>query len=138
MAHTAGALTIVGNYVQTAAGIFQLDIGGLIAGSGFDLVTVTQLATLSGTLDISVLTGFTPTNGEIFKFLITGSHSGTFGTVNGLNYGGGTFAVDYSQPGYVELAFSSNQQPIPEPGTFLLLGSGLLSLSYGMRRRFKK
>jgi hypothetical protein len=139
-AGSAGVLHIVGNYVQTAAGIFQLDIGGLTAGSQFDLLTITQLASLSGTLDISLFNSFVPTNGEVFTFLTAGagnSVSGIFGTVNGLNYGNGHFTVIYNSDN-VELAFTGNQQNTPEPGTFLLLGSGLLSMAYGVRRRWTK
>jgi hypothetical protein len=137
-AGTAGKLAIVGNYVQTSAGIFQLDIGGLTAGTQFDLVAITQMATLSGTLDISLINSFIPSNGEIFTFLTAGGGvSGIFGTTNGLNYGNGHFTVIYNANN-VELAFTGNQQNTPEPGTFLLLGSGLLSMAYGVRRRWQK
>jgi len=52
-AHSAGTLNIVGNYIQTSSGIFQLDIGGLTAGSQFDLLAIMGTATLDGTPDIA-------------------------------------------------------------------------------------
>jgi len=135
---TAGQLAIVGNYVQTSAGVFQLDIGGLTAGSQFDLVAITQMATLSGTLDINLINSFIPSNGETFTFLTAGGGvSGIFGTINGLNYSYGHFNVIYNANS-VELDFVGNQTGTPEPGTFLLLGTGLISLAYGARRRMKK
>ncbi len=86
----AGAMAIAGNYVQLAAGIFQLDLGGLTAGSQFDLLNVTGSTSLSGTLDISLINGFFPAVGNTFTFLTSGGGvSGIFGTVNGLNIGGG-------------------------------------------------
>ncbi len=137
-AGTAGALHIAGNYVQTSAGIFQLDIGGLTPGSQFDLLTITQMATLSGTLDISLINSFLPSNGQTFTFLTAGGGvNGIFGTVNGLSYSNGHFNVVYNSNS-VELDFIGNQTGTPEPGTFLLLGSGLLGLSFDLRRRMKK
>ena len=44
----------------------------------------------SGTLNVSLINGFFPTVGNTFTFLTTGGTvSGEFGTVNGLNIGGG-------------------------------------------------
>ena len=135
---SAGKLAIAGNYVQTSAGIFQLNIGGLTAGSEFDLLAITQMATLSGTLDISLINSFLPSNGQIFTFLTAGGGvNGIFGTVNGLNYANGHFTIAYNSNS-VQLDFVGNQTGTPEPGTLLLLGSGMLSLSYGVRRRIKK
>lgn len=60
-----------------------------------------------------------------------------FATVNGLNIGNGEYFTVIYNPDTVELVVNGQQQT-PEPGTFLLLGSGLLSLSYGVRRRLMK
>ena len=134
---TAGALRIIGNYVQLAAGIFQLDVGGATAGGQFDLLSVTGSVSLSGTLDIALINSFTPTNGEIFTFLLgSGGVSGIFGTTNGLNYGSGHFNVVYN-PNNVELAWVTNPTGVPEPGTMILLGSGLLGIAYRVRRKMK-
>ena len=132
-----GKLTIVGNYVQTSGGIFQLNIAGPNAGTDFGWLDVTGSAGLLGTLDITVLGGFMPTNNEIFTFLTAGGGvNGQFGMYNGLTYGNGHFTPIYNANN-VELEWNGNQQNTPEPGTFLLLGSGLLSLAYGVRRRLK-
>jgi PEP-CTERM motif len=86
----AGALGIAGNYAQLAAGIFQLDLGGLTAGSQFDLLNVTGTTSLNGTLDISLINAFFPTAGDTFTFITSGGLvSGIFATVNGLNIGSG-------------------------------------------------
>src|ERR1019366_4627276 len=87
---TAGRVAIVGNYVQTSAGIFHLDLGGLTAGSQFDLLNITGTSNISGTLTVSLINGYFPNVGDTFTFLTaTGGASGIFGTVNGLNIGGG-------------------------------------------------
>jgi len=36
------------------------------------------------------------------------------------------------------LSFSASSGTVPEPATLMLLGSGLVGLAYGVRRRFKK
>jgi fibronectin-binding autotransporter adhesin len=86
----AGALSIAGSYAQLAAGIFQLDLGGLTAGSQFDLLNVSGTTNLTGTLDVSLINGFFPAVGNTFTFITSGGLvSGVFSTLNGLNIGGG-------------------------------------------------
>lgn len=135
-AQTGGALTVNGRYTQTSSGDFLLGIGGVGAGTEFDLLTVNGQAFLDGTLDISLENGYFPQGGETFTFLLTNSGVfGEFSTVNGLNIGRGEYFTVIYNPSSVELVVNGNYQPTPEPGTFLLLGSGLLSLSYRVRRR---
>ena len=87
---TAGMLTINGNYTQAAGGIFNLGLGGLGAGTQFGLLSISGNATLDGTLNVSLINGFFPTSGDVFKFLTTGgSVSNEFANANGLNIGGG-------------------------------------------------
>ena len=62
--NTAGELSITGNYTQTAAGVFNLSLGGLGAGTQFSLLTVTGMASLNGTLNIGLINGFFPTVGR--------------------------------------------------------------------------
>ena len=82
-----GQLDITGNYQQTAAGTLNVELGGYLPGSGFDLLTVTAgggggVATLNGTLNVSFINGFSPTNGATFTFLTAGSRAGAFTTFN--------------------------------------------------------
>ena len=47
--------------------------------------------------------------------------------------------INYNDAGgFVSLTAASNNSTVPEPGTFLLLGSGLLGMAYGVRRRWLK
>jgi len=75
---SAGALGIAGNYAQTVAGIFQLDLGGLTAGSQFDVLNISGLTNLTGTLNINLINSFFPSVGDTFIFLTSG------GGVNGI------------------------------------------------------
>ena len=82
-----GELDISGNYQQTAAGVLDIELGGYSAGTEFDLVTVTAggaggVATLGGTLNVTLTNGFAPTNGSMFTFLTAASRVGAFATFN--------------------------------------------------------
>jgi hypothetical protein len=100
----AGTLNIIGNYTQTATGIFNLGLGGTTPGTQFGLLNISGNALLNGTLDVSLINGFTPTVGESFTFINTGgSVSSEFASVNGLNIGGGLELEVIYGLNYVEL-----------------------------------
>jgi hypothetical protein len=84
-----GILTIHGNYTQTARGTLNIEIGGTTAGIDFDQLVVTGLATLDGTLNISLTNGFRPNLGDRFQILNFGSRTGDFAGENGLGLGDG-------------------------------------------------
>lgn len=86
---TAGTLNIHGNYTQTAAGIFDLGIGGLNPGTQFGLLNITGSALINGALNSALLNGYLPSVGNTFTFIDAGSVSGEFADVNGLNIGHG-------------------------------------------------
>jgi hypothetical protein len=82
-----GELDISGDYQQTASGTLNIELGGYSPGTNFDLVTVTAggaggVATLGGTLNITLTNGFSPTNGATFTFLTAASRVGAFSTFN--------------------------------------------------------
>jgi hypothetical protein len=60
---TAGVLTINGNFTQTSTGTLSVKIGGLTTpGTDFDQLVVTtgHMATLGGTLNVTLIHGHTP------------------------------------------------------------------------------
>jgi hypothetical protein len=85
---TAGTLNVTGSFTQTAAGVLNMELGGVGAGT-FDKLTVGGLASLNGTLNVLLINGFNPTNGNVFQILTFGSRTGNFATMSGLNLGGG-------------------------------------------------
>ena len=83
-----GVLTIDGDYTQTATGSFNVELGGIIPGAGYDRLVVTGTATLDGTLSLSTINSFTPQLGQSFQVLSANAVSGRFTTVTGRNTGG--------------------------------------------------
>jgi hypothetical protein len=81
IADVGSTIAITGNFTQAAAGTLTVNVGG--TGSGqFGHVTVSQAATLAGTLNVAVVNGFTPSSGNQFTIITDASQSGTFGTLN--------------------------------------------------------
>jgi hypothetical protein len=82
-----GELDISGNYQQTSAGVLDIELGGYSPGTNFDFVSVTGggaggVATLGGTLNVTITNGFAPTNGATFTFLKALSRVGAFAAFN--------------------------------------------------------
>ena len=99
--NSAGIIAIDGDYIQQADGVLQVDLGGTIPGTGHDQLVVTGNATMQGTLDVSLLPGFTPQAGDTF-FIVNHLTSGTGNfTVENLPTlpGGLMFEIDYADPG---------------------------------------
>jgi hypothetical protein len=78
----AGLLSITGDYAQTANGVLNIEIGGANPGSDFDQLAVIGVASLDGTLYVSLLNGFAPDSGVTFQILTFASVGGMFATVN--------------------------------------------------------
>jgi len=85
---TPGTINITGNYTQNSTGSYLAEIGGLTAGTQYDQanLTGTGTATLGGTLNVSLLSGFVPATGNSFTILTcaatTACINGTFATTN--------------------------------------------------------
>ena len=118
---TTGKLTVADTYTQSAAGALDIAINGAAAGTNYDQLKVTQGATLGGTLNVTLGTGFTPTVGEHFVILTASAVSDTFATVNGLAINGSEhFAITY-QAGDVVLTVVSGALPASSPDSSNML-----------------
>ncbi len=72
-----GAIIIQGQYTQTVSGTLGMEVG--IA--AHDILTITNGAVLTGTLQITLLEEYTPALEDRFQVLAYASHTGTFGTL---------------------------------------------------------
>jgi hypothetical protein len=77
-----GVLSIGGNYTQSADGTLNLHLAGTAVGSQYDQLQVHGAAVLDGTLNVTLVNGFTPANGNTFRILTFNSRSGDFAAMN--------------------------------------------------------
>lgn len=84
-----------------------IELGGLLAGSEFDLLTIDGLATLNGTIQVDLLDGFLPSGGDSFEILTAaGGINGTFQFENLPDLGGLQWNIDYGLNSVVLEVFS--------------------------------
>jgi len=120
-------------YIQLANGMLNEMIA---SNSSFGVINVNGSALLNGTLNILLQGSFDPTMGSTYKILLAnaGQINGTFSSIENDVFNNGTkkWDVDYdSAAGYVELI----AEPVPEPGTLLVLIPGLLGVGFTLRRQ---
>jgi len=89
-----GSLSITGNYTQDSAAVLNLVLDGTTAGTGYSQLAISGTATLDGTLNVSLASGYTPSSGNSFQLLTFGSSSGTFASINYPS--GPTFTPSYN------------------------------------------
>lgn len=78
-----GILTIDGNYEQTAAGLLEIEIGGLTAGTQHDQLVVNGGAMLAGRLELPLINAFVPSvNDEVTILTAGGNISGGFDAIH--------------------------------------------------------
>jgi hypothetical protein len=124
------------------AGSFTMNPGswlsiGITGPNDFAMILATGSVALNGELFVNV-GGYDPPAGQEFKFLTftPGALSGTFSSVVS---NGESFVVDYEDSdGYVALIAEGTGGTVPEPNSFLLLGSGVLGLAAVVRRRLSR
>jgi len=113
-----GILAVAGGYTQGEDGTLAIEIGGTTPGDDYDRLVVTGQAILAGTLDVSLIDGFTLGGSLGFDILDFSAVNGDFSTVNlptglswdvsdgTLSFGGGSvgLAGDYNGNGTVDAA----------------------------------
>lgn len=130
----AGTL-ISGDYTQAPDGVLGIDIGGLLPGTEYDVVNISGVATLGGTLDVSLVdigSGlFTPTVGDSFDILFAESIVGEFDLLNMAVLGNGLgWDVSYLFDDFgMDLVRLSVVNAIPVPAAVWLFATGLMGLA---------
>jgi hypothetical protein len=91
-----GTIAINGNYTQGANGVLNIEIGGAAPGTGYDQLQVNGTAALGGTLNVTLVNGFQPDVGDVFKIIAPNAFSGSFATINTIGF---TADIGYSSGG---------------------------------------
>ncbi|HEY8900390.1 MAG TPA: PEP-CTERM sorting domain-containing protein [Chthoniobacterales bacterium] len=143
--HSAGGISIAGNFTLTSTAQSFFEIGGLAAGSGYDVLTQTSgtSLTLGGTLTLTLIGGFENqiTADDSFEIVLGngGTLHGQFANAaNGMRLttadGKASFVVNYTASGVTLTDFSA----VPEPAPVALLISGAALAFFAVRRRRSK
>ena len=118
-----------GNFTSTASSLYSEGID-IIPGV-VDQLVVSGDATLGGTLDLSF--GGRVSGGESFDIMTYLSETGQFSTVDVSGLGFYQIAtLDY---GPTALDVVVVDLPTPEPGSMILMGTTMIALAYGCRRK---
>ena len=83
---TAGSnssITVNGNYTQGSIATLNVEIGPDNPASGFSQLNVTGTANIAGRLNVTLVKGFVPADGQTFQIVNAGSLSGSFAQVFG-------------------------------------------------------
>ena len=139
-----GQLTITNDLTLTASSAIRIEVGGLAAGTQFDVLQEAGTAPLSlaGTLSVTLIDGFIPAVGSSFPVVVSNQNIlGAFSNVaNGERLattdGGGSFLVTYGTGSLFNMnRVVMSNFAIPEPSTAgLLATAGLWPLGGGRRR----
>ncbi len=93
-ATTTGLLAITGGYTQNAGAALNINLAGQTTpGVGFDALTVTGAASLNGSINATVVNGFSPTANDSYGVLSFASVSGDFASPTGFELGSNRFLV---------------------------------------------
>ena len=134
--NSPGLSNIDGDYDQASAGELLIELAGLDAGSEFDQVNVTGTATLGGLLDVDLLYGFTPEEGDSFDILTALSFAGTFDSLSLPSLVGLGWQLQYlvDEIGSTDVVRLTAIASVPVPAAVWLFGSALGLLGVARRR----
>ena len=123
----SGSLSIDGSYAVSGSPQLKLVLGGPNPGTQFSQEIFTGVATLGGTLRVTLANGFTPTNGQSFAIINYGSAGGRFASLQlpPLAFGS-TWSVDY---GATALTLRVAPQAVLSNGRLTFNGHFLVTLA---------
>ncbi len=90
--NSVGILAITGDFPMSGTSVLNTEISGTSPGNGtrdHGQLNISGVATLDGTLNVTIWNGFTPALGDSFKIVTYASHMGSFDTANTPVLGGG-------------------------------------------------
>ncbi len=125
------AVTFGGNAYLANSTDTVMQLGGTVAGSGYDQINCTGQLALAGALDVELIDGFQPRAGEAFD-LFNGGLSGEFSQLSlpALSDGLSWNTSNLDTTGQISV--------VPEPSTLALLAAGAVGVLKLSRRQRRK
>ena len=111
-----GALGLTGSYASIAATRFHVELGGLIPAAEHDQLNVSGSASLAGVLDVELVDGFVPMEGDAFTIVThaPGGSGAGFDCFSGTQLPGGLVLVSDAQTdAYVLVATDTTPTNLP-------------------------
>jgi carbonic anhydrase/acetyltransferase-like protein (isoleucine patch superfamily) len=129
-----GTLALNGNYTQTSAGTFAVELQSLAV---HDLFNISGTAALGGTLALSCFATCSFNVGDVVTILDSvGDLSGSFASVTLNGFASGAFSVIYDSVGdKVDLLVTQAVTSVPEPGSYAMLLAGLGMIGWFAKRQ---
>jgi hypothetical protein len=131
--NSAGTLTIDGNVPFSSSSELLIEIFDDTLATGYDVLDVSGIVDLGGTLRVRLLPGSDVHIGDTFNILTATDINGNFDNLIFPTYGGGLPAFSLNRTDQV--ATLTALTDIPEPATLTLLALGAVAL---LRRRNKR
>jgi T5SS/PEP-CTERM-associated repeat protein len=138
-----GKTGIAGAYTQQSGATLQIEIGGATVTTQYDWLSVTGNATLGGTLQLSLINSFLPSQSDVFTILSAGGNlTGTFSNAPSgqrvtTSDGAGSFLVYYGAGSIYNprnVVLTGFLAAVPEPATVGLIGAYLFVALLSRRR----
>jgi hypothetical protein len=93
----SGILSISGSYSPAGTSSLNIAIGGTAVGTEYARLAVGGSAALAGSLNLSLVNGFSPATPDTFTIVTYASRTGAFDPITGLEIGDGrSFGVEYN------------------------------------------
>ena len=128
--NSAGTLTINGDAPFSASAVLLIDIFNDTPATGYDLLDVSGIVELGGTLRVKLLPGSDVHTGETFDILTAADINGDFANLIFPTYGAGLPAFSLNRTD--EVVTLTALADVPEPATLSLFTLGAVAL---LRRR---
>src|SRR5207244_6243076 len=105
-----GTINVTGNYTQGSAGTMTIELGGT-SGGQYDVFAVTSNVTLDGTLNVSLINSFIPSNGNSWQPFTFANRTGDFAVKNLPTFSGthGSITATYTPTALVLTAVVTAQ-----------------------------